>query len=110
MELHAVRRRETAGRTRIGGYRPLRLRFPPPESRRIYGHDMNTQISPIKARLLWAISTPRRADGARASGSPSAESLFAYHLAGVSRTRIGLLPKERASVCEGAETSTKAAR
>ncbi|RMP32031.1 Aminomethyltransferase, partial [Pseudomonas syringae pv. antirrhini] len=30
----------------------------------LYGHDMDTQTSPIQASLLWAISKVRRADGA----------------------------------------------
>lgn len=34
----------------------------------LYGHDMNTETTPIEASLLWAISKPRRADGTRAGG------------------------------------------
>lgn len=35
----------------------------------LYGHDMNSETTPIEASLLWAISKPRRADGARAGAS-----------------------------------------
>ena len=69
----------------------------------LYGHDMNTETTPIEASLLWAISKPRRADGARAGGFPGAETVFAQQQGGVSRKRVGLLPQERTPVREGAE-------
>ena len=74
----------------------------------LYGHDMNTETSPIEASLLWAISKPRRADGARAGGFPGAETVFAQQQAGVSRKRVGLLPQERTPVREGAEIVNEA--
>ncbi|WP_397449649.1 glycine cleavage system aminomethyltransferase GcvT [Pseudomonas sp. NA-150] len=69
----------------------------------LYGHDMNTETTPIEASLLWAISKVRRADGARAGGFPGAEKIFAQQAAGVSSKRVGLLPQERTPVREGAE-------
>ncbi|MFK3969976.1 glycine cleavage system aminomethyltransferase GcvT [Pseudomonas sp. NPDC087358] len=69
----------------------------------LYGHDMNTQTTPIQASLLWAISKVRRADGARAGGFPGAEHIFAQHQSGAARKRVGLLPQERTPVREGAE-------
>jgi aminomethyltransferase len=69
----------------------------------LYGHDMNTETTPIEASLLWAISKVRRADGARAGGFPGAEKIFGQQQAGVSRKRVGLLPQERTPVREGAE-------
>ncbi|MEB0008970.1 glycine cleavage system aminomethyltransferase GcvT [Pseudomonas sp. MH9.2] len=69
----------------------------------LYGHDMNTETTPVEANLLWAISKVRRADGARAGGFPGAEQIFAQQQAGVSRKRVGLLPQERTPVREGAE-------
>jgi len=69
----------------------------------LYGHDMNTETTPIEASLLWAISKIRRADGARAGGFPGAQQIFAQQQAGVSRKRVGLLPQERTPVREGAE-------
>ncbi|WP_339543564.1 glycine cleavage system aminomethyltransferase GcvT [Pseudomonas sp. RA_35y_Pfl2_P32] len=69
----------------------------------LYGHDMNSDTTPIEASLLWAISKPRRADGARAGGFPGAETIFAQQHNGVSRKRVGLLPQERTPVREGAE-------
>ncbi|RML49017.1 Aminomethyltransferase [Pseudomonas syringae pv. pisi] len=69
----------------------------------LYGHDMDTQTSPIEASLLWAISRVRRADGARAGGFPGAERIFAQQQNGVSKKRVGLLPQERTPVREGTE-------
>ncbi|KAB0521972.1 glycine cleavage system aminomethyltransferase GcvT [Pseudomonas extremorientalis] len=69
----------------------------------LYGHDMNTDTTPIEASLLWAISKARRADGARAGGFPGADQIFTQQQTGVSRKRVGLLPQERTPVREGAE-------
>ncbi|KRP61748.1 glycine cleavage system aminomethyltransferase GcvT [Pseudomonas trivialis] len=69
----------------------------------LYGHDMNTDTTPIEASLLWAISKARRSDGARAGGFPGAEHVFSQQQAGVNRKRVGLLPQERTPVREGAE-------
>lgn len=69
----------------------------------LYGHDMDTDTTPIEASLLWAISRVRRADGARAGGFPGADKIFAQHQSGAARKRVGLLPQERTPVREGAE-------
>lgn len=69
----------------------------------LYGHDMSTSTTPIEASLLWAISKPRRADGARAGGFPGAERIFTQQQEGVASKRVGLLPQERVPVREGAE-------
>jgi len=69
----------------------------------LYGHDMSTSVTPIEASLLWAMSKPRRVDGARAGGFPGAERIFAQQQAGVANKRVGLLPQERVPVREGAE-------
>ncbi|MEE1926250.1 glycine cleavage system aminomethyltransferase GcvT [Pseudomonas sp. 148P] len=69
----------------------------------LYGHDMNTETTPVEASLLWAVSKPRRADGARAGGFPGAARVFAQQLEGVARKRVGLLPQERTPVREDAE-------
>ncbi|MFI8396185.1 glycine cleavage system aminomethyltransferase GcvT [Pseudomonas sp. NPDC078863] len=74
----------------------------------LYGHDMNTETTPIEASLLWAISRPRRADGARPGGFPGAEHIFAQQQNGVARKRVGLLPQERTPVREGAEIVNEA--
>jgi len=69
----------------------------------LYGHDMNEQVTPIEASLLWAISKVRRAEGERAGGFPGSAVVFAQQRSGVSRKRVGLLPQERTPVREGAE-------
>ncbi|AZF39004.1 Aminomethyltransferase (glycine cleavage system T protein) [Pseudomonas sp. R4-39-08] len=69
----------------------------------LYGHDMNTDTTPIEASLLWAISKARRADGARAGGFPGADRIFTQQQTGVGRKRVGLLPQERTPVREGAQ-------
>jgi len=69
----------------------------------LYGHDMNTNTTPIQASLLWAVSKVRRADGARAGGFPGADAIFTQQQTGVDRKRVGLLPQERTPVREGAE-------
>lgn len=69
----------------------------------LYGHDMDTQTTPVEASLVWAISKARRADGARAGGFPGAERIFAQQREGVASKRVGLLPQERVPVREGAE-------
>ena len=69
----------------------------------LYGHDMNTETTPVEASLLWAISKVRRADGARAGGFPGADCVFAQQRDGIARKRVGLLPQERTPVREGAE-------
>ena len=74
----------------------------------LYGHDMNTETTPIEASLLWAMSKPRRADGARAGGFPGAEPIFAQQQNGVARKRVGLLPQERTPVREGTEIVNEA--
>ena len=69
----------------------------------LYGHDMNSETTPIEASLLWAISKVRRADGARAGGFPGADRIFTQQQTSISRKRVGLLPQERTPVREGAE-------
>ncbi|MDE3738885.1 glycine cleavage system aminomethyltransferase GcvT [Pseudomonas resinovorans] len=69
----------------------------------LYGHDMNTDTTPVDASLIWAISKARRADGLRAGNFPGAGKIFAQQRDGVPSKRVGLLPQERVPVREGAE-------
>lgn len=68
----------------------------------LYGHDLDTKTTPVESSLLWALSKPRRADGARPGGYPGAAVILQQIAAGVSRKRVGLLPRDRAPVREGA--------
>ncbi|MCB1952812.1 glycine cleavage system aminomethyltransferase GcvT [Denitromonas sp.] len=69
----------------------------------LYGHDLDVNTSPVESSLLWALSKPRRADGARPGGYPGAEIIFDQIANSVSRKRVGLLPQARVPVREGAE-------
>ncbi|MFJ3451324.1 glycine cleavage system aminomethyltransferase GcvT [Pseudomonas sichuanensis] len=68
----------------------------------LYGHDMEVRTTPIEASLAWAISKARRADGERAGGFPGAAHILAQQREGVASKRVGLLPRERVPVREGA--------
>ena len=67
----------------------------------LYGHDMDTETTPVEASLLWALSKARRPGGARAGGYPGAERIAEQLASGVSRRRVGLLPEGRAPLREG---------
>ncbi|GAA0489279.1 glycine cleavage system aminomethyltransferase GcvT [Pigmentiphaga sp. GD03639] len=68
----------------------------------LYGHDLDAATTPVESSLLWAISKARRAAGARAGGYPGDETIQAQIEQGVDRKRVGLLPRERTPVREGA--------
>jgi aminomethyltransferase len=67
----------------------------------LYGHDIDTDTTPIEAGLTWAIQKVRRAGGARAGGYPGAARIDAQIADGTPRKRVGLQGLERAPVREG---------
>ncbi|QBY02500.1 glycine cleavage system aminomethyltransferase GcvT [Rhodophyticola sp. CCM32] len=67
----------------------------------LYGQDLSEEISPIEARLGWAISKIRRADGARAGGFPGAVRILDEMANGAPRRRVGLRPEGRAPMRAG---------
>lgn len=69
----------------------------------LYGHDIDTDTTPIEGGLLWAISRVRRPDGARAGGYPGADVIAQQLAEGVNRKRVGLVAKDRTPVREGAD-------
>ncbi|MGH8728380.1 MAG: glycine cleavage system aminomethyltransferase GcvT [Burkholderiales bacterium] len=69
----------------------------------LYGHDIDTTTTPVEGSLVWALSKPRRADGARPGRYPGAEVILKQLAGGVARKRVGLLPRERVPVREGGE-------
>lgn len=69
----------------------------------LYGHDMDTETTPVEASLAWALSKIRRADGARAGGYLGSDVILRQLADGVARKRVGLLVKDRMPVREGAE-------
>lgn len=69
----------------------------------LYGHDMDSSVSPIEASLGWAISKARREGGVRAGGFPGYQQVFAQQREGAYRKRVGLVPLERIPVREGVQ-------
>ena len=67
----------------------------------LYGHDIDETTSPIEAGLSWAISTARRAGGARAGGFAGAARILEELSNETSRLRMGLRPDGRAPMREG---------
>ncbi len=69
----------------------------------LYGHDIDSDTSPVDAGLTWAIQKVRREGGARAGGFPGADRLLAAMAEGPARKRVGLLPDGRAPMREGVQ-------
>ena len=64
----------------------------------LYGHDIDATTTPVEARLVWALSKARRADGARPGGYPGADVIMGQLADGAARKRVGLRPEGRAPV------------
>ncbi len=64
----------------------------------LYGHDIDTETTPVEAGLSWVIGKRRR----EAGDFPGAGVILKQIAAGPSRKRVGLLPEGRAPVREGA--------
>ena len=56
----------------------------------LHGHELSPEITPLEARLKWAIAPSRRAGGDREGGYPGAAILNEQMSNGVNRVRIGL--------------------
>ncbi len=69
----------------------------------LYGHDIDTQTTPVEASLTWALSKARRRDGARPGGYLGAEAVMAQLENGAARKRVGIRPEGRAPLREGVE-------
>jgi aminomethyltransferase len=67
----------------------------------LYGHELSPTITPIEARLNWAISKSRRPGGARAGGYPGAERVAEQLKGGTARARVGLQVLGKRPVREG---------
>ena len=65
----------------------------------LYGHDIDTETSPVEAGLNWSIQKRRREEG----GFPGAVRIQREFAEGTARVRVGLLPEGRAPAREGAE-------
>lgn len=69
----------------------------------LYGHDIDSETTPVEAGLTWALSKARRPGGARPGGYPGAQVVFEQLENGVRCRRVGLQPEGRAPLREGAE-------
>ncbi len=71
----------------------------------LYGHDLDTTITPVEASLNWAMQKVRRTGGERAGGFPGAATILSQldNPASVKRKRVGLKPEGRAPIREGVE-------
>ena len=69
----------------------------------LYGHDIDTETTPVEADLGWAIQKARRTGGAREGGFPGAGRILAELENGPARRRVGLRPEGRAPMREGTE-------
>ena len=67
----------------------------------LYGHELNTETTPVAAGLMWSISKPRRFDGERPGGFPGAEEIFRQQASGVPRRRVGLQVEGKRPVRDG---------
>ncbi|MDF3073818.1 MAG: gcvT [Alphaproteobacteria bacterium] len=65
----------------------------------LYGHDIDTESSPIEAGLLWSIPKHRRNTG----GFPGDTVIIRQIAGGPPRRRVGILPEGRAPAREGTE-------
>lgn len=64
----------------------------------LYGHDMDSSVTPAQAGLGWSIQKIRRDGGERAGGFPGAEKILAELSNGPAVTRRGLRPAGRAPI------------
>ncbi|MCP3909184.1 MAG: glycine cleavage system aminomethyltransferase GcvT [Oceanicoccus sp.] len=69
----------------------------------LYGHDMNTETTPIEAGLIWSISKSRRAGGEKEADFLGADIILQQIADGAPRKRVGFKISGRAPVREGAE-------
>jgi aminomethyltransferase len=69
----------------------------------LYGHDIDTETTPVEASLVWALSKVRRHGGARAGGFPGADVILGQLAGGTMRKRVGIRPQGKVLVREGVE-------
>jgi len=69
----------------------------------LYGHDIDTETSPVEGALNWAIQKVRRTHGAREGGFPGAGRILTELANGPARLRVGLRPETRAPMREGTQ-------
>lgn len=74
----------------------------------LYGHDIDSNTSPVSAGLTWAMQKVRRPGGDRAGGFPGADEIFSELAESCAQKRVGLRPDGRAPMREGVEIFSNA--
>ncbi|MBJ7539449.1 glycine cleavage system aminomethyltransferase GcvT [Marinomonas transparens] len=74
----------------------------------LYGHDINTNTTPVEASINWAIQKVRRTGGERAGGFPGADVILPQFTNKPAKKRVGYLVEGRAPVREGVEIVNEA--
>ena len=72
----------------------------------LYGHDLNEDIDPVTAALIWSIGKRRR----EAKGFPAADRILGLLTSGPREKRVGIRPEGKAPAREGAEIADKSGR
>ncbi len=65
----------------------------------LYGHDIDTNTTPVEADLMWSVPRRRRQQG----GFPGADVVARQMAEGAPRLRVGILPDGRAPARQGTE-------
>ena len=74
----------------------------------LYGHDIDTETTPVEASLNWAIQKVRRTDGDRAGGFLGADVILPQFTDKPSKKRVGFIAEGRAPIREGVELVNQA--
>ncbi len=72
----------------------------------LYGHDIDTNTTPVEASLNWAIQKVRRLEGERAGQFVGADVILSQFAQKPAQKRVGYLVDGRAPVREGVELVT----
>lgn len=67
----------------------------------LYGHDIDSDTTPVSAGLTWAMQKVRRPGGDREGGFPGAGEIFSELAESTAQRRVGLRPEGRAPMREG---------
>jgi len=67
----------------------------------LYGHELNNEIDPVQAGLMWSISKARRADGERPGGFPGAAVILQRMVDKPPLRRVGLTVEGKRPVRDG---------
>ena len=69
----------------------------------LHGNDIGPAISPIEAKIAWAIPPVRRKGGTRSGGFSGSKRIFELLEFGASKYRVGLLTNQRIPVRSGTQ-------